>query len=245
MSWYYAVGQEQKGPITEEQLQAFAREGVVSDDTMVWCEGMADWKAYREVRGAASATAAPAATGGVLCAQCGQTFAADQVIRVGEKNVCAACKPVFVQRMQEGVAQPGTMEYASFGIRFGAKFIDGIIMQVAGGIVGFVLGVAFAGEMAKNPAFLGLFYVIGFGIEVAYKTIFIGMTGATPGKMACKLRVVNADGSKVSYAKACGRAFAELLSAMICLVGYIMAGFDDERRSLHDRICDTRVIKVG
>lgn len=244
MSWYYAVGQEQKGPVAEEQLQALARDGVVTDDTMVWRDGMANWQAYRDVRGGAPA-AAPAATGGVVCAQCGQTFGADQVIRFGDKYVCAACKPAFVQRMQEGATQPGSMVYATFWIRFGAKFIDGILLQIIGGIMGFVLGLAFAGGIAQNPAYLALFYVLGFGIEIVYKTIFIGMSGATPGKMACKLRVVNADGSKVSYAKACGRAFAELLSAMICLAGYIMAAFDDEKRALHDRICDTRVIKVG
>jgi uncharacterized RDD family membrane protein YckC len=28
------------------------------------------------------------------------------------------------------------------------------------------------------------------------------------------------------------------------LIGYIMAAWDPERRALHDRICDTRVIKV-
>jgi len=27
--------------------------------------------------------------------------------------------------------------------------------------------------------------------------------------------------------------------------GFIMAGFDDQKRTLHDRICDTRVIKSG
>jgi uncharacterized RDD family membrane protein YckC len=31
---------------------------------------------------------------------------------------------------------------------------------------------------------------------------------------------------------------------MILYIGYIMAGFDDEKRTLHDRICDTRVIKT-
>jgi len=29
---------------------------------------------------------------------------------------------------------------------------------------------------------------------------------------------------------------------MIFMAGYIMAALDDEKRALHDRICDTRVV---
>ena len=37
--------------------------------------------------------------------------------------------------------------------------------------------------------------------------------------------------------------FAEMLSGMILGIGYLMAAFDDEKRALHDRICDTRVVR--
>ncbi|HSH94839.1 MAG TPA: RDD family protein, partial [Roseimicrobium sp.] len=72
---------------------------------------------------------------------------------------------------------------------------------------------------------------------------FVGKFGATPGKMACGLRIVRSDGSKVSYGRATGRAFAEIVSGMVCYIGFIMAAFDDEKRTLHDRMVDTRVIK--
>jgi uncharacterized RDD family membrane protein YckC len=62
--------------------------------------------------------------------------------------------------------------------------------------------------------------------------------------MACKLKIIVADGSRVSYLRAFGRHFAKYLSAMILLVGYIMAAFDDQRRTLHDRICETRVVRA-
>jgi uncharacterized RDD family membrane protein YckC len=61
--------------------------------------------------------------------------------------------------------------------------------------------------------------------------------------MACKLKVVTADNDRVSYPRAFGRYFAEILSGLILLIGYIMAAFDDQKRTLHDRICDTRVIR--
>jgi uncharacterized RDD family membrane protein YckC len=61
--------------------------------------------------------------------------------------------------------------------------------------------------------------------------------------MACGIKIVTPDGNRVSYMRAFGRYFAEILSGMILLIGYIMAAFDYEKRALHDRICSTRVIK--
>ena len=48
---------------------------------------------------------------------------------------------------------------------------------------------------------------------------------------------------KLSYARSLGRHFAKHLSSFALFIGYIMAGLDEEKRALHDRICDTRVIK--
>jgi uncharacterized RDD family membrane protein YckC len=39
-----------------------------------------------------------------------------------------------------------------------------------------------------------------------------------------------------------GRFSAEILSGLIFYIGYIMVAFDSEKRALHDRICNTRVI---
>jgi uncharacterized RDD family membrane protein YckC len=61
--------------------------------------------------------------------------------------------------------------------------------------------------------------------------------------MALKLRVVRADGSPVGYGLAAGRYLSKILSALILLIGYIMAAFDEQKRALHDRICDTRVVR--
>ena len=79
---------------------------------------------------------------------------------------------------------------------------------------------------------------------VSYYTFFVGKYGATPGKMALKLRVVNPDGSPVSYGKACGRYFAFVVSSMACLIGLLMVAWDSEKRGLHDRMCNTRVIQI-
>ena len=245
MNWYYSVGQEQKGPVTDEQLQGLAKDGIITPDTLVWREGLTEWQAYRTVLGGAPAanvtTAAP--SGEARCVECGRAFPADQGVKFGTAFVCAGCKPKHVQRLQEGVATGTAMKYASFGERFAAKFIDGILGWILGSVLGFVIGLAFGGRGGANQAAAFASGGAGLIVGILYGTLFIGAYGATPGKMALKLRVVNADGSKVSYGKACGRYFAEILSSLTCLIGYIMAGFDDQHRALHDRICETRVIK--
>ena len=58
------------------------------------------------------------------------------------------------------------------------------------------------------------------------------------------MKLLRADGSHLTAGRIIGRYFAELLSAMVLYIGYIMVGFDQEKKSLHDLICDTRVIKT-
>jgi len=97
MDWYYSEAGQQKGPVTDEQIQGLVRDGVIRADTLVWREGLAGWQAYGQLTGVA------AATGLVTCSQCGKSVAADQVIRYGEQAVCAECKPAFAQRIKEGL----------------------------------------------------------------------------------------------------------------------------------------------
>jgi uncharacterized RDD family membrane protein YckC len=82
-----------------------------------------------------------------------------------------------------------------------------------------------------------------FIIVISYQTLFVGRFGATPGKMACGLRVVTADGGRVTYARALARYFSTIISAVTLMIGFVMAAFDEEKRALHDRICDTRVVR--
>jgi uncharacterized RDD family membrane protein YckC len=89
---------------------------------------------------------------------------------------------------------------------------------------------------------LGISTLIGLAIGAAYEVYFLSAHGATPGKMALGLRVIRADGGPISPMLALGRHFAMWISAFILMIGYIMAGFDPEKRALHDRICETRVI---
>jgi uncharacterized membrane protein YjgN (DUF898 family) len=52
MSWFYAEGGAQKGPVTEETFRALVQAGTITATTLVWRAGMADWQQYGAVSSA-------------------------------------------------------------------------------------------------------------------------------------------------------------------------------------------------
>lgn len=130
--------------------------------------------------------------------------------------------------------------YGGFWARFAAKFVDGLIVGTLQIVVHIFLFIALAGQLFGF--FSARIIIADCIVSIVYSTVFIGTFGATPGKMLCGLKTVRADGEKVSYLRALGRYSSEILSTIVFMVGYIMAAFDEEKRTLHDRICDTRVI---
>ncbi len=181
------------------------------------------------------------------CSLCGNTFSRNMMLQFGEKWICAQCKPNYLQMLQQGISTSGQMRYGGFWIRGGARIIDAIILQVINYIVTFALALVFAFKTPSRPDEFGIFFIIqmcvALSLGIFYEVWFLGKYRATPGKMICGLSVVRPDGSGISYMRAFGRHLATTLSALILCIGYIMAGFDSEKRTLHDRICDTRVIR--
>jgi uncharacterized RDD family membrane protein YckC len=182
------------------------------------------------------------------CAECGRTFSTDNMIRYQNLFICQACKPVFMQKLAEGAnIHTGEFHYAGFWIRVASAFVDGFlllavnlafVMVAAGQTLGQVAGIE-----ERTPIAWGVAQLAGLLVGLSYETFFLGRFGATLGKMACGLRVVNPDGSNISYLRALGRYFAKnFLEPFTLGIGYIIAAFDVEKRSLHDRICNTRVV---
>jgi uncharacterized RDD family membrane protein YckC len=186
-----------------------------------------------------------------FCSECGQPRPAAEFARFGDRLICPDCKNSYAQKLREGVAPAMAVAYGGFWIRFVAALIDGIICYIVTSILEFALLGSAMVRFAANPADLGsalskvgLAWLISVTVGCSYETYFIGKMAATPGKMAMGLKVVRADGSPVDYARAAGRYFSKVLSAIILFIGYIMAGVDSQKRALHDMICDTRVIRT-
>lgn len=251
MNWYYVDAGQQAGPVDDSQLEELLRSGKIQADTLVWREGMVNWQPYNQAKSQSQTLATPAVvptTGGAqeaVCVECGKIFNTDDMIRHGGNYVCATCKPVFMQKLAEGAkVASGSLNYAGFWIRFAAKFVDGLILGVL--LVAPFLYFVFKSARSSNPGEFQpavlIFQLAYYVVYAAYQIFFVGKYGATPGKMACKLKIVTSDGDSFGYGRATGRFFAEMLSGLVCYIGYIIAAFDDQKRALHDHICNTRVV---
>ncbi len=181
-----------------------------------------------------------------ICAECGRSFSSEDMVKYGDNWICQYCKPRFAQKIREGMTAGGEMEYVGFWVRAGAKIIDIAILWAVGIALSLVVGFLFplGPEGEGTVAFAVVLNVLQVIAAVGYTTYFLGKYSATPGKMACRLKVVTPEGEPVSYGKGCARYFAEVLSSLIFCIGYLMAIFDNEKRTLHDRIVGTRVVRV-
>lgn len=253
MQWYYVKNGEKEGPLSNADIPLFIRRGDINDDTLVWHKDLTDWMPYGKLPKTADAelTVAKSSTG-PTCSLCEKEFGADQLIQFEGVSVCADCKPNFIQQLKENaeITSASIIRYAGFWRRFGAVFIDGIIMYVANLPIGLLFGLLMpamssAQKDITSPLFwpsVGIMYVLQLFIPACYVIIMLGKYGATLGKKAVGIKVVMSDGSPITYGRSTGRYFATILSGLIMNIGYIMAAFDEEKRALHDHMCNTRVI---
>lgn len=189
-----------------------------------------------------------------FCTECGRTYATQDLVRIGNSLVCAECKGPYAQKMREGVAVSGAVQYGGFWRRVGALMLDGLILSVANFAVSSILGLTMGPRVSPVPgeisytsftALLGVSFLINLAIALAYQVFFLTRNGATPGKMVLGLKVIRADGGPISPGLAIGRYLSYILDALILGIGYLMVAFDKEKRALHDHICGTRVIRVS
>jgi hypothetical protein len=67
--WYYAHNQQQKGPISWDNLRELASSARLARNDMVWCDGMGDWKRADAVEGLFRAGGAAASTEAAVTAE--------------------------------------------------------------------------------------------------------------------------------------------------------------------------------
>ncbi len=268
MNWHYAEDGRQVGPVSEDRVLELVRTGVIQPDTLIWQTGMAEWMPFRESPlGTPPPLRAPLSAMQRACNSCGLLFPSSDLAMFGETAICTACKPMWVQRLRQGMvsAAPLPYHYAGFWIRVVAQLIDSLITGAVLGTLFFLLygsslftmfqKIAEAGAQGSQPdpaetvalmapimATIWSFQLLALAAAVAYSAYFLVKFGATPGKMAVGIKVIRADGGPIRVGQAIGRYFAYILSGLILYIGYMMAGWDSQKRALHDMIVDTRVV---
>lgn len=124
--------------------------------------------------------------------------------------------------------------YAGFWRRAAASIFDSVILFIPAIVSNIVF------KQASSLAFL-INVVIGCAYYAGFHS---SARQATPGKMAFGVKVSDLAGARIGVVRGVARYFALWLSAIILLVGYLMAAFTQKRQALHDMIAGTLVVNA-
>ena len=89
---------------------------------------------------------------------------------------------------------------------------------------------------------LTLLPIIVIVVPFAYHVTCVARFSATPGKRLMHIQVVRSPHGRVGAGRAATRYLISVVSAGCFGAGYVMAFFDGNRRTLHDRIAGTALV---
>jgi uncharacterized RDD family membrane protein YckC len=134
-------------------------------------------------------------------------------------------------------------EYAGFWIRFGAMLIDLVVMII---VLYIPLTIIYGEEYWIGEQFIYGFWdvILGYIVPIVVTIWFWLRYSGTPGKMATKLRIVDAaTGNKMTTGQAIGRYFAYTIAILPLCLGLIWVGIDKKKQGWHDKLAGTVVIR--
>jgi uncharacterized RDD family membrane protein YckC len=188
----------------------------------------------------------PAATVGLVrCRRCGQTFCRSCVVALRGQYYCARCKAEQVRDIQSGT-EAGVLELASIGRRFGALWVDSVLLMLVLMPLSIAAGVA-AGAAGKAEPGLGFSFLVmvaAAGVMFVYEGLMLASRGQTLGKMAVGIKVVTPEGRDIVGGQAWGRALTrQVFFSYFALVNYLPALFTKQKTAIHDLAAKTRVVR--
>ena len=141
-----------------------------------------------------------------------------------------------------------TSVYAGFWKRFAAVIIDCVILVALSALLGWVAGTVYgvaAGSYDEKTA-VAIGNIVGIIVWwIYYALLESSARQATLGKMALAIKVADLNGGRISFGRATGRHFAKIVSGLILMIGYLMAGFTERKQALHDMIAGCLVVNRG
>lgn len=227
--WFHVdAARQQQGPHTADKLIARYARGELRADTLVWKAGMADWLPL------AQALTLPAAP---------HAMPAHDPL------------PSAASIMQPGAAiDRSDIVYAGFWRRFAASVLDSFVVSIASYAIlipAMLLGGLNMADMesggAADPSRMLMTLVPAYLLMIVLQAVYFAWMHSRPaqatlGKMAVGIKVARPDGTTISFWRGIGRYFGLILSAIPLYIGFIMAGFTDHKRALHDMVSDTVVV---
>ncbi|MFA6961090.1 MAG: RDD family protein [Opitutaceae bacterium] len=256
MQWYYAIDGQRLGPVPHTELEHLVHAGKLSDDSLVWRQGMDQWQTLGELK----------AVEPTLIAAAPPPLPVSTALTGGEAEEFAFRRTPHLHAEEKPVA-PEVLLYAGFWRRCGANLVDLVLWLFGWIIITNIIGMRFFPEAVKlnekiiasgerwsyamSPdemvmmlRFSAVMVVAGVVWAIIYDLLFLLRHSATPGKLLFGIRLVGANGKPLGFARIVARCLAKGIAGIPTLgIGYLVVAFDEQKRGLHDFVCNTRVVK--
>ena len=134
------------------------------------------------------------------------------------------------------------MELASISKRLYAAVIDNLLISL---VFMFIIYEQIQGmtDFENIVLYVNQYTLEYMFITVLYQTVFVAQYGASIGKIALKIRVIEQDTlAQPSIARALNRAVFRVISESVLYIGFVWALFSKNRVTWHDITAKTLVV---
>jgi uncharacterized RDD family membrane protein YckC len=173
----------------------------------------------------------PTPEGASFCPSCGATLAAG-----GSPVPAPGVGPAPAPRPVETAPSITAMvsRYAGFWRRAWAAIVDGMIVMIGGAFLDVAFGVSIVErDWTDSKTWLSSFLKLVLGW--LYSGLFESSARqGTLGQQLLDIRVTDLQGRRISFARATGRHFGQIVSVLTLCFGYLMIAFTEKKQALHD-----------
>jgi uncharacterized RDD family membrane protein YckC len=186
-----------------------------------------------------------ALSGAAFCVQCGAALDAPptQSPTSEPPPITPAATPMVGAPAAALAQAPAAVRYGGFWRRFCAFWIDGILLWLAGSLLQVGMGVSLFERDFTDPRTLFSSFLTMLMGWLYCALLESSARQATLGQMVIGIKVTDLQLRRVSFARATGRHFGQILSAVILLMGFVMIAFTEKKQGLHDMLAGCLVIR--
>lgn len=137
------------------------------------------------------------------------------------------------------------IRYAGFWIRVGASIVDTIlILAVTLPLLTLIYDSTY---WTGENLFFGVWDILlNYAFPAIVVILFWIYKSATPGKMLCKIKIININtGQAPSAGQSVGRYLGYFVSMIPFMLGIIWVAFDKRKQGWHDKIASTAVVRIA
>jgi uncharacterized RDD family membrane protein YckC len=259
-TWYYAIGSQSYGPVSDEVIRSLATQGVLGPMASILTAGSASWTALH-VHEMSLGLRRTAAGGYVLAAPPASSYHDSGTPPPPPPPGFRSVAPSGYQPVTPSTA-PGGAEYAGWWERVAAFVLDFLVLAVPFIIV-VVLVIQpkfvtvddrYTMETETGPAILGQLLINLIGV-VYFGLLHSSASGQTMGKLALGIRVVSDTGARLSRPRAMLRylvstalaswvAYVIPVAVFFDLLDVLWPLWDSQHQALHDKAVRSLVVRV-